>query len=353
MSLLYTDNFDRADANPIGGDWSTVPGYAAGVISANAFKGSTAGYNFSYLNAIGASAAQWVEGTVGVGQNSEQGLFVRFAYDTGTNLCGFYCDTVNNWYGVFKILNGTVYQVTASIPGAPIAGTVVRMYVNGNRIVVTFNNVIVISVIDSSLSSGQAGLYVQGTTSSWDNFKTGDTEIIDLAGSVVGSSVATGEVQTVIQLLGLISGSSATSGGLFISGPAAELVGVLVGLSSLSGALTTLVQLIGSSIGAASLSGELLVPKNLSGSITSQAITSGALATLINLAGSSQGSGTLKDLFVARSSLPVILARVEQAERLTNSVEKNSFLFSISVAERRLNARVDKKSNSLIVTLQS
>jgi hypothetical protein len=171
---LATDNFTRADANPIGGSWTTITGSNAMQIVSDLAEGSVLNnYSTAYWNAIIWPADQWSEITI----DNIDGLSYAMSLVRVSN-------SAVSWYG-FTLGSGTIgvggsfLTLIGAVSGAlttlapqygPFTanvGDVVRLSAIGNLITVYINGIQVLQAIDTSIVSGSAGMgaYVRSVLS--------------------------------------------------------------------------------------------------------------------------------------------------------------------------------------------
>lgn len=172
LATQATDNFNRADQNPIAGNWtqvSSLSGFGQAQLSGNQVIANVAGTRASYWwNAQSWNADQWASikvttclanSNLGVSlRNSTSGaatcymcLFLGTAGSAGTiRIQKFVTGTFTS---LFSATNFTV-NLGDIITGSVI-GTQLSMYVNGN---------LWLTGTDGSIASGAAGWVVNGTT---------------------------------------------------------------------------------------------------------------------------------------------------------------------------------------------
>jgi hypothetical protein len=175
-----TDDFNRANANPIGGDWVTVTGwYACQVYSNKLARTQTANANNRiYWNGVALADNQYARATnltylgycvVGVRQ-------ARSTADTSYHL--YYYSTTGQPY---KVIAGSYTTLgSAFILGAP-DGLSVETNVVGTGLDFLLNGTSKATRTDSSLTSGTsilglAGVYDVTTYGFFDNFSCGDDQ---------------------------------------------------------------------------------------------------------------------------------------------------------------------------------
>jgi len=156
VTLPATDNFNRADANPIGGNWTTCSDVEALKIATNQVRSSGFSDGGAYWNADSFAADHWSECKI-IAASNDGGPAVRcsssgFYYCTPVSGGTIYrYKTGGNWVTLgtskFTAANGDVLRLQAT----GTSTTTLKVYVNGT---------LVATVTDSSspLTSGAAGL---------------------------------------------------------------------------------------------------------------------------------------------------------------------------------------------------
>ena len=163
LVVLASDNFQRADANPIGGNWSPLSsGNTAQIVSDNVRISTVSSPGDSYWNALSWPNDQWSQITLGtiVGTTSFAGCEVRM--DTSGTKSAYRLA----WGGAATGSGGTLYlqkqvsgtttvlqsrSLTANI------GDVFTLCAIGSDISAYWNGFLVLAITDTSLTSGAAG----------------------------------------------------------------------------------------------------------------------------------------------------------------------------------------------------
>lgn len=180
MAFVVTDNFNRADANPIGGAWVTVTSQGAMQLLGNVMTpASVAADSAAYYNLAMLSDNQYAQCKVTVNGTSSQtgiGPMIRCSTTAAT----FYRVAVNhnatNNIALGKLVNNTftsIWQRTATF----VDGDTVRVEAIGTTLRVLINGVAVgADATDSSITGGRAGvIYSSATTSaSVDDWEAGN-----------------------------------------------------------------------------------------------------------------------------------------------------------------------------------
>ena len=192
LTQLATDSFTRADASTLGSNWTdTITGGSASafkITSNAAVITTTSTAQLSFYNAVTFSADQCASAVIG-GSNGYYGPGVRvsagvngYAISSNPSYPSTNFQIVKEVAGTVTVLN--TYSVSTIAPGQTVkicvAGTTVTGYVQG---------ALIGTVTDTSLSSGQPGIYGYNAGSSltdWTGFN------LIQASDTVGSGVPTG-----------------------------------------------------------------------------------------------------------------------------------------------------------------
>jgi hypothetical protein len=181
MSLPATDNFDRDDVNPIGGNWTTIPSEYNHQIVSNVVKGASGGGNEcgSYWNADTPNNDQYAQ--IRVTFNSGDygaGPAVRISTSVNT----FYVLWVNDRYTVilWKRLNGNWTNLgTYSVPFIN-SGDLLRLEVSGTTLTPIIAGTTYATKTDSDIASGMVGMMC--------NYNNGYTSLDDWEGGNLGAA---------------------------------------------------------------------------------------------------------------------------------------------------------------------
>lgn len=165
MALPASDDFNRADSNPIsGGNWTAVHGNIQ--IISNAVQGTTFNYNLAY----------WSADAFG---NDQYAQFVVLVFNGGGPACRM--TSGNNAYvmdtrssantKMQKVVGGTFTDLQTGL-AAQSANDTVYIEAVGTTIKLKVNGVqLGTDQTDSALSSGSAGLYTFDTPDRYDTFQ--------------------------------------------------------------------------------------------------------------------------------------------------------------------------------------
>jgi len=190
LTTLGSDNFQRANANPIGGNWTRLfSDFGTAQLASHLFEASVAGTNSdSYWNAITWPNDQWTSMTIhaAVDVNSYNVEFLRGTPGT------FAAGTVYRFFAQGPLGTPTAAcEVVAYVAGTPTV--IIRFDGNAGSIQATFNinDVVTIVVIGTQLSVYQNGNLL-GTVSD-SSVTSGDAGIgaaPSVAAGVTGSSIS-------------------------------------------------------------------------------------------------------------------------------------------------------------------
>ena len=174
---LEGDDFNRADENPIAGNWTSGPGVASDVqLLNNAAKV----VGFAPLNGNGVAfwsartwpANQWSEVTVPtVPTTDDVGPAVRIAASEAT----YYLAAVY-WDGrlaIHRSINHSFVQLHTTGPGVVVAGDRVRLEAEGTVLRVFKNGVLMGEAVDDAIAAGAPGVVLDDMTATLDDWAGG------------------------------------------------------------------------------------------------------------------------------------------------------------------------------------
>jgi hypothetical protein len=163
VDILATDNFTRADANPIGGNWTTVTGESDLQIVLDKVEPSTSAiaYNAAYWNAIIWPADQWSEITIDTVADNNTFCFaaVRMSGSDQTYYSAWAQGPLTSGHlYLVKFVSGVQTTVWTSNTVVFNSSDVVGLSVIGSTLTVYLNRVMQFQATDSLISSGKAGM---------------------------------------------------------------------------------------------------------------------------------------------------------------------------------------------------
>jgi hypothetical protein len=169
MSVLYTDTFVAADANPIGGNWTTVTGLAALRRLSNACLGSSASDNAAYVNTVTPPNDQYAKSTIGTAVD-DGGAAVRISTSAATF---YFADSLGSGTQLWKAVAGAFSSIGSSATTCGV-GTVAEVRAIGTTISLWKDGVSLVSTTDSSIASGRFGIFVFANVKTFTGFEGGD-----------------------------------------------------------------------------------------------------------------------------------------------------------------------------------
>lgn len=181
MSVLGTDDFNRANAGTLGANWTETTGSAGFEIFSNAAANLGAGAAFvSYTNAT-APANQYSKVTVTqIQASSDEGMGPAARIATGA-LTGYFIQPNTVEVKVYKGVNDTYTQL-GSDAAAGAANDIFQIEATGTSITAKKNgSTIVGPITDSSIASGNFGLWY-GTSAAAQAHRVDTWEGGDFAG---------------------------------------------------------------------------------------------------------------------------------------------------------------------------
>lgn len=187
--ILVTDDFIRADANPVGGNWSTFTGETAMQIVSNRLRASTASSRNGALYAGTFKNNQFATGKL-VTYNADAGgdqawVMVRGSLVAETAYYSAIVDTngfgAARGYRITKIIAGAQTDI-ASTTATINSNDVMKTVANLSQISGYINDFLIATASDTAIESGQPGLASNlGTATAnveFNLFQAGNFEII-------------------------------------------------------------------------------------------------------------------------------------------------------------------------------
>lgn len=160
----YTDDFGRADANPLSGDWATAPGESDMRLVEN-----------SALSLSSRGAAYWTGGSLSANQSST--ITIGSAADVGILVRCSTSGSINMYYVAYLVAgtNARIFKATSGTQGSawvqigdtynattPDVGDVWKLAIIGSQLTLYQNGVARITTSDTDITSGQPGIFSQG-----------------------------------------------------------------------------------------------------------------------------------------------------------------------------------------------
>lgn len=168
--VSVSDNFNRANGS-LGANWTQAPADGFSVWN-NALSTANASYpELAYWSANTFSANQYGQMTVPSITGNWVAVGVAVRVSAGNCYAASWHDT--NVLDLHKVVSGT--DTTIGTTSTVAAGDTIRIEVSGTSISVKKNGTVVIGPLtDSSLASGSAGVYGNGSGAQGDNWAGGD-----------------------------------------------------------------------------------------------------------------------------------------------------------------------------------
>jgi len=172
MSLPATDDFNRVNANPAGGNWSVASPSGNVQISSNRLSGVSGGSGgFAYWNADTPGNNQYAQCIMPDALSASGGPAVRIQTGTGTRDGYRYnvsAKTLVKWVGgtstTLQTMTDTVSN--SAVYKLEVSDTTLKVYKNGVQLGT--------DVTDSAHSSGSIGVYQNALTSVFDSWEGGN-----------------------------------------------------------------------------------------------------------------------------------------------------------------------------------
>lgn len=236
MALPASDNFNRSNG-ALGSDWTGTSGSL--VINSNSVASNSSGAE---------TAAGWNADAFANNQYSQVkitatttggavGPAVRVSLSGNVNYYGYYGSSSENSSGVFKVVNGSWFDLSGAISGAGFAvNDVVRLEVEGTALRAYKNSTLVWSGTDSDISSGAAGICGYSNVSGMrlDDWTGGD---LGGSGATVNATAGGATAAGIAPAVSAGSAVTASVGAASAAAPAATISGGST-ISATTGAAT-------------------------------------------------------------------------------------------------------------------
>ena len=173
MTTLATDDFNRANEDPLAGNWTGVGSTPLPRLVSNQFAGpSTDHARHCYRNDVTPANDQWSQITVTTaGTNNDWGPGVRWATGATT---GYFIDHFPGSEGLYKVVAGTFTQIASGAATNYAVSDVLYCEAQGTTILCKINGSTDASVTDSSIASGRLGIFAFTNDARGDTYSGGD-----------------------------------------------------------------------------------------------------------------------------------------------------------------------------------
>jgi len=174
MTQRATDNFQRADG-AIGSNWGSTTSFNTPVIVSHEARCASGDSIDAGTTELGGTwpANQYSEITVGsvVGTVTDEGVGATVRGVFSGNLTMYITQSNTHETRLYKVVAGAYTQLGSDGPSVA-TGDVIRLTANGTSITVTKNGTSIISVTDSSVTTGTPGIWTtnaggRGSISLW------------------------------------------------------------------------------------------------------------------------------------------------------------------------------------------
>ncbi|HSA08094.1 MAG TPA: hypothetical protein P5099_01885 [Candidatus Moranbacteria bacterium] len=156
------DNFNRPDANPIGGNWSAITSEDPFRIVSNQMVATVTDSNGVYWNANAFDNDQYSQVTLKTAGGTYIGAMVRISSSAKTYY--FFGSGATSSYVLGKYVSGS-WTVINTYTETQAVNDVIKLRVVGTTLTPTLNGTDLQSFADSSISSGSPGIHTYGSTS--------------------------------------------------------------------------------------------------------------------------------------------------------------------------------------------
>lgn len=274
---LETDNFNRANANPLDGDWTTPTGVNPLQLVSNQVLASSSGSDnamfFDGVTVTPIPLDHYVELTVATVGDGDGGWALE-CQPNGDMIIGVSYD-LTNWY-IFERIGGSFNQLGTAV-GSYAVGTKVKAWRHGSYVILFVDSgsgyTEVLRVEQKTLVGGLPGIFIFGTIQ-FDDFKTG--RIVADYGNTPILLAATAGAQAAVA-------ATLTTAIVTDAAPYAE-----AGVTAL---LTTAIVMAAAAGGQAAVACELTTSVRLATAIGAQSEAAAALTTTIQLAADAGAQG--------------------------------------------------------------
>jgi len=175
-SVVAADNFNRSDANPIGGSWTTVSSKNNLKIVSNQVEAAIAGAG-AYWNANTFSANQYSRVKVADASSSDLAIYVRVKSGQDTS---YFVSAVSGNVNFYKAVSGSYTNLKSSTAMSLSNNDILRLEATGiNPTTLSFyqNGILRDSITDSTVelqSTGYPGIYIGSVLAKFDDWEGGN-----------------------------------------------------------------------------------------------------------------------------------------------------------------------------------
>jgi hypothetical protein len=168
FNQLASDNFVRANQNPLSGNWSRALGITADAQIVSNMVEVSSGPNLTatdYYNAVSWPNDQYSEIVAQADSAGSTGNMMAAVRMSTTDNTMYYGGATNGSFGtsVFQIKKRVAGTITSFVSTTHVyaAGDVIRLAVQGTALTLYLNGVSILTATDSSIASGRAGFMIQ------------------------------------------------------------------------------------------------------------------------------------------------------------------------------------------------
>jgi len=181
------DDFNRANANPAGGNWTTKgEGFLpVQVLSSRLASTDSGGDSAAFWNAATLGANQFAQMTIAAKANpvGNWGLFLRLDNDASTYYHARHY-AGSPWTRIYKVVATVATQIAGDDTTPWATNDVIYFEANGSDLVLKRNGGTILNVSDGAISAtGAIGVRISGY-----NVSPGDDSIDDFSGGDLGST---------------------------------------------------------------------------------------------------------------------------------------------------------------------
>jgi hypothetical protein len=172
MTVLYSESFTGTDANPIGGNWTTITGLAALQRISNCIEGTT-GDAGAYIASATPANDQYAKVTMNGTLTTDGGPVVRA---TGTAVTHYLLD-ISGTVQIYRVTAGAYAAIGTTYAYSIAAADVWELRAVGTTITGWLNGVQQVSATDANHTSGKFGIFISNTSLRMTAFEGGDFSV--------------------------------------------------------------------------------------------------------------------------------------------------------------------------------
>ncbi len=176
MTVLATDDFNRTDAANLGANWTVPTGCTAIPVVSNQCSAGTWGPPIEFYNGVSWPDDQYAQLVItSVSTSTDSGMGPAVRVTSGGD--AYFAQATTSEIRLYKRVSGGYTQL-GSDAAAATANDVLYIEAQGTSILVKKNGSTIIGpVTDSSIASGNAGIWTTDIANAGDDWEGGDFEV--------------------------------------------------------------------------------------------------------------------------------------------------------------------------------